>query len=200
MSLLLETIKIENRSFRNAEFHNQRMNRARKDLFGITSKVDIHELIKIPKGMGMGTFKCRILYDDKIREIQLLPYQTRSINSLKLVVDNDIDYQYKYSDRSLLENLLLKRDTCDDILIIKNGCVSDTFSANILFQSHEGHWFTPDTPLMRGTMRQFLLDEGRISEKRIRPENFDSYTQVRLVNCLMDMETGPSFPIKNIHP
>lgn len=199
MSRLLETIKIEDRVIRNAEFHNLRMNRTRKELFGIASDVDICRIIKIPIEMGMGIFKCRILYDKIIREVQVLPYRARPISTLKLVVDDSIDYRYKYADRGSLENLLLQIGGCDDILIVKNGCISDTSFTNIVFQAADGSWVTPDTPLLRGTMLQFLLKEGKISEKRIRAENLAEYTEARLINCMMDLESSPSIPIKNIH-
>ena len=200
MSLLLETIKIEDRQIRNADYHNRRMNRSRQELFGISSELDILRIIKIPIGMGMGIFKCRILYDNMLREVQVLPHRPHSIRSLKLASDNGIDYRYKYADRSRLEKLLSQKGTCDDILIIKNGCITDTSYTNIIFRAANSAWVTPDTPLLRGTMRQFLLDEGKISEKRIRVEDLADFTQSRLINCMMDLESGSTIEITDIIP
>ena len=146
MSLLLETIKIEDRQIRNADYHNRRMNRSRQELFGISSELDILRIIKIPIGMGMGIFKCRILYDNMLREVQVLPHRPHSIRSLKLASDNGIDYRYKYADRSRLEKLLSQKGTCDDILIIKNGCITDTSYTNIIVRAANSAWVTPDTP------------------------------------------------------
>ena len=134
-----------------------------------------------------------------IREVQVLPYRERPISTLKLVVDDSIDYRYKYADRGSLENLLLLKGDCDDILIVKNGCISDTSFTNIVFQAADGSWVTPDTPLLRGTMLQFLLKEGKISEKRIMLENLAEYTKARLINCMLDLDSSPSIPIKSIH-
>ncbi len=198
MSLLLETIRIEDRGVRNADFHNRRMNRARKELFGIASDLDVRNIISIPAGMGMGVFKCRILYDDSIRDVRILPHLPRVVDSLKLVYDDRIDYSYKYADRRRLEDLLSRKGDCDDILIVKNACISDTSFSNIVFQTGEGTWITPDTPLLNGTMRQFLLEEGRITERRTGVEDLGRFRQARLVNCMMDLDSGPVIGIPDI--
>ena len=200
MPLLLETIRIESRQIRNADWHNRRMNTARKDLFGIRSELDIRTIIKIPIGMGMGLFKCRILYDNTIREIQILPHHPRPVSSLKLVMDDSIDYRYKYADRSHLEKLLLQKGSCDDILIVKKGYITDTSFSNIVLQAPDGSWITPDTPLLNGTMRQFLLDGGKISEKSIMVQDLAAYSQARLINCMMDLESGYSIGMADIIP
>ena len=200
MSLLFETIRIEDRRIRNAEYHNRRLNKARADLFGVAAEVDICRLIKIPIGMGMGIYKCRLTYGEKIRDIELGPHTPRVVKSLKLVEDNHIDYSYKYFNRSRLDDLMSKKMNCDDILIIKNGCITDTSFTNIIFQSPDGSWATPDTPLLKGTMRQFLLEDGRISEKRIRVDDLGNYSQSRLINCMMDMETGHTVEMSEIIP
>jgi 4-amino-4-deoxychorismate lyase len=200
MSLLLETICIENRQIRNPEYHNRRLNSARRDLFGIRSELDVRTIVKIPIGMGMDIFKCRILYDNRIREIQILPHHPGQVGSLKLVKDESIDYRYKYADRKKLENLLRQKDDCDDILIVKNGCISDTSYSNIVFRTPTGTWVTPDTPLLRGTMRESLLQEGQISERRIRTEDLSDYTEARMINCMMDLATGSVIRMNNIIP
>ena len=200
MSLLLETICIEYRQIRNPDYHNRRMNSARKDLFGIRSELDIRTIIKIPIGMGMGLFKCRILYDNRIREVQVLPHHPKPVRTLKLVMEDSIDYRYKYADRKRLESLLLQKGICDDILIVKNGCISDTSYSNIIFRTAGGTWVTPDTPLLRGTMLQYLLEEGEISEKRIVVEDLTAYTEARMINCMMDLESGSVIDMNHIIP
>ena len=198
MVTLLETIRIEDRQIKNAEFHNQRMNRSRADLFGLTSDLDISLIIKIPVGMGMGVYKCRILYDKVIREVQVLPHKSKPVKSLKFIEDNKIDYKYKYADRSRLEGLLSLKGDCDDILIIKDGCITDTSYSNIIFQAEDGKWLTPDTPLLKGTMRQLLLENGVISEKRIIPADLQHFTLARMINCMMDIESGNAIEIGDI--
>ena len=167
-------------------------------LFGIPSDLDIRDLVSISIGMGMEMYKCRVTYDRMIREVQVLPYQPRSVKSLKISEDSEIEYNYKYADRSRLEELLRMKGDCDDILIVKNGCVTDTSYSNIIFQSGDGSWITPDTPLLRGTMRQFLMEEGRISEQRIMLNDLACFSRARLINCMMDMDTGPDIVMDRI--
>jgi 4-amino-4-deoxychorismate lyase len=78
------------------------------------------------------------------------------IESLKLVEDNTISYRHKYSDRSHLLELMNMRGDCDDILIVKDGYITDTSFSNIVFFDGD-KWVTPARPLLRGTMRESLL-------------------------------------------
>jgi 4-amino-4-deoxychorismate lyase len=182
----------------NAEYHNRRLNSSRRELFGIEGNIDIRDLIKIPAGMGMGTYKCRIIYDDKIREIQVLPHQPNIVRSLRIVRDDNIDYAYKYADRSRLEQLLAMKGDCDDILIVQNNCITDASYANIIFQSGTENWVTPDTPLLKGTMRQYLLEKGNIIEQRIGPGDLPGFERAMLINCMMDLENGFLIDIRDI--
>ncbi len=200
MCLLLETICIENRQVRNVEYHNRRMNRSRKELLGISPELDLRDIIRIPAGMGTGTCKCRVIYDQKVREVQILPYQPGKIESLKIVEDNEIDYRYKYADRSRLEQLLSLKGDCDDILILKDGYLTDTSYTNIVFREPDGSWVTPANALLRGTMRQHLLDRGDITEAKIKPGDLTKFNLARLINCMMDLDTGSVIEMKNIMP
>lgn len=198
MCLLLETICIENRQIRNAEYHNRRLNRSRNELLGISAELDLRHIIKIPAGMGTGTYKCRVIYDRKIREVQILPYQPGTVESLKIVEDNEIDYRYKYADRRRLEQLLSLKGDCDDILILKDGYLTDTSYSNIVFREPDGSWVTPANALLRGTMRQYLLEQGDITEAEIKPADLTKFNLARLINCMMDLDTGFVVEIKNI--
>ena len=72
----------------------------------------------------------------------------------------------------------------DDILIVRRGLLTDTSIANIaLFDGKD--WFTPKLPLLRGTCRTALIDNGIIKEKDIRPEELSSYSFVRLFNAMI---------------
>jgi len=49
-------------------------------------------------------------------------------------------------------------------------------------------------------MRQFLLDEGKICEKRIRVEDLNTFTEARMINCMMDLESGHLVEMEHIRP
>lgn len=194
---LLETIKCLDGKLLNLRWHNTRFNQARKEYFGLSTRMNLTNFVKIPVASKKGVFKCRIRYSKSIEEIEFLPHVNKITENLKLVEDNHIDYHFKYADREKLNKLFEQRDNCDDILIIKDGCITDSFTANPIF--FDGiKWWTPDTPLLPGTQRAKLLEEGKIFECRITPDDLSKYTKVGLINALQDMTQMPIINIKNI--
>ncbi|MBE9518945.1 MAG: aminotransferase class IV, partial [Bacteroidetes bacterium] len=135
------------------------------------------------------------------KEIELIefePYQAQKVRSLKMVYSDSIDYRFKYADRSELEILFQQRGDCDDILVVKKACVSDSFYANVVFWDGLA-WVTPDTPLLPGTMRASLLADGLIQESRITPEDLHRYQKLKLINAMNDLRNAPEIPLESIH-
>jgi 4-amino-4-deoxychorismate lyase len=122
-----------------------------------------------------------VTYAEQIQSIEYLPYVEKSIQTLKIVSSN-IDYGYKYANRDTL-NALLPSDA-DDILIEKEGLLTDTSIANIAFYDGK-QWFTPSTPLLKGTMRAKLLDEGFLHTRDIKVQDIRHYAQVALINAMI---------------
>jgi 4-amino-4-deoxychorismate lyase len=183
MSRLIETIQIKDGILRNMEYHNDRMNRSRKELFGSPTPLDLRQAIRIPAGMHSGLNRCRVLYRQEIEEITIEPHRPVMISSLRLVSNNDIDYTYKFEDRTILEKLYAQRGKYDDILVVKDGYITDTYYCNILL--YDGHrWKTPAAPLLMGTMRQKLLDEGLIEAEGIKKSDIRHFKKACLVNAL----------------
>jgi 4-amino-4-deoxychorismate lyase len=198
MSLFIETIQILHGELNNLVFHQERFERTRLQALRLKKHPLLSEVIQIPTGLEQGIMKCRVLYDKDIVLIEYEPYQVRELHSLKMVYSDSIDYGFKYANRSELEELFRQREDCDDILVIKNGCVSDSFYANVVFWDGEG-WITPDTPLLPGTMRASLLRKEEIRECRIRPEDLAGYQKTKLINAMNDLENAPEIPMKSIH-
>jgi 4-amino-4-deoxychorismate lyase len=67
---------------------------------------------------------------------------------LQLVTDNEIEYTHKTTDRNALNRLFEQRKKADDIIIVKNGQLTDSLFANLVFESHTGELFTPKNPLL----------------------------------------------------
>ncbi|MDP2338628.1 MAG: aminotransferase class IV family protein [Bacteroidota bacterium] len=197
MCQLVESLKLKNGIVQNLEYHQRRMNRSMNELFPGAGKINLAEAISIPENCQSGLFKVRILYGRFIEKIEIEPYTFRTIQSLKVVHHESIDYHLKYTDRHILQELFAQRGNCDDIIILKNGLVSDSFAANLLFFDGE-KWFTPTVPLLKGTKRQLLLDRGIISEKDIREEDIRSYQKIGLINAMIDMDEMPVINIDRI--
>lgn len=197
MSPLLETIKCENGVLHHLKWHNARFNRSRKIYFGMNEVIDLAKIIEIPEQAKTGLFRCRVTYSAQMEKMEFSTHLYRKIKKLKLVEDNSIDYRFKYADRSHLQLLFEKRGDCDDILIIKNGFITDSYSANPVFFDGK-NWWTPDTPLLPGTQRARLLYERKISACRITPDDLSEYKTVHLINAMQDLDSFPGIPIKNI--
>ena len=198
MCLLLETIKIVDGEIQNLEYHNRRFNSSRRALFSSTVDLDLSSLIRIPEDLGNAIFRCRVLYRHKVESVEFIPHKPRTIKCLKLLTVDDIDYSFKYADRDQLESLYARRGDCDEILIVKGGFITDTSSGNIVFQLSDGAWVTPDTPLLKGTMRMFLLETGQIRETVLRPADLGRFNAARMINCLRGLEEGPPIEMDRI--
>lgn len=198
MYQLVETIKVENGMLLNISFHNDRMIRSLYELFGAKNELDLEKIINVPSFARKGVYKCRVEYDDKITIIEFLPYTIRSVRSLKMIVDDNISYSYKYIERDNIHKLVEMRGDCDDILIIKNGMVTDTSYANVVFRDISGKWVTPSTYLLPGTRRANLLKNGRINETIITYKDLNKYTEVKLINAMIGPEDAEGIPVANI--
>jgi 4-amino-4-deoxychorismate lyase len=180
LPLLLETIKIEDGEVSDLSYHQARCDKSRKALFNSTDRLDLSSLIQAPP---KGLYRCRILYDEKIHSIEYIPYSPKEIHTLK-IVSSDLEYDHKYANRDALNKLLQTHTDADDILIEKEGYLTDTTIANIAFYDGK-QWFTPEKPLLKGTMRAKLLDVGFLHTRKIKKEEITDYTHVALMNAMI---------------
>jgi len=199
MSLLFESIRLEDGVLCNLEFHNERMMRSVYKVFGKKSDIDLRSIISIPSFARSGLFKCRIEYDTIIGEPEFIPYSIRTIRSLKIITSDYIDYSFKFTDRTALNDLYLLKEDCDDILIVKNGRITDSSFANIIFQRSDKKWVTPSKPLLRGTRISSLVAAGIVSEVNIYLPEMRNYIAARLVNAMMGMDDCPDIPVGSIY-
>lgn len=196
---LLETIRFENGKFENLDFHQKRMNLSRKALFGCKISISLPEILKhhIKDKPAKGLFKCRLIYSNQIEKVELIPYSIPKINSLKMVFDDQISYAYKFLDRTSLDKLYDQKGKCDDVLIVKNGLISDTSYANIIFYNGT-NWITPEKPLLNGTQRAALLEKEMINTADIRPLGLIHFEKARLINAMIRFEDKMDIMISNI--
>jgi 4-amino-4-deoxychorismate lyase len=198
MCPLFETIKCSDGKLFNMEFHQSRFEKSCVDYFGIQPNIYLMENIEIPAFAKNGLFRCRVTYSTQIEKIEFIPHHYREIKSLKLIEDNDIDYRFKFDDRERLNLLFEKRGICNDIIIVKNGRITDSTFANIVFFDGE-KWWTPDSPLLQGTQRAKLIGLGKISECRITPKDISIYSKAGLINALNDLNEMTQIAIHNIY-
>jgi 4-amino-4-deoxychorismate lyase len=191
MYRFIESLRIEKHRPQHLGWHNKRLNETRQHFFGPVPEIDLEERLILPEKMDDGIYKCRILYGEKIEEVAFQLYQPRSIKTLRLVKDDHVDYTYKYEDRRLFEHLMAQKGDADDILIVKNGCMTDTSFSNIAFFDGK-NWYTPDTFLLNGTCRQRLLADGTLQEARITLANLPAFSLVKPINAMLEPDKTPS--------
>ena len=194
MCLLFETIRIYDGLPINLEWHEARMNLSRLELWNLHKSQFLSEIIKVPEGLKTGLVKCRLTYGAQIESVTYQAYIKRPVNSLKLIESNDIDYHLKKFDRSILNDLFSCKGYCDEIIIIKNGFVTDTSISNLIFFDGK-NWVTPQNPLLNGTCRQRLLKEGKISEKQLLVEDLWHFSGLKLINAMCFPEEEAMIPM-----
>ena len=198
MSLLVESIKVKEGRLFNINFHSDRFNTSRKELFGIGLPVDLSTKITIPAYANKGIYKCRIEYNQHIRNIEFIPYELKQVRTLRLVEAGELEYRYKFVDRRGLDSLFNQKRECDDILIVKDGRITDTSYANIVVRGTDKQWYTPATYLLPGTKRAYLIDKGLVKEKEITPASLKRFIELRMINSMMDINDTPGIPVRTI--
>ncbi len=193
----LETIKLVDGKFMHSEFHLQRMRQTMKDIFHLPVADTFIQNLIVPQEMRQGVVKCRLLYDSSIFEADFQHYTSRKISFLKLVDGQGIDYSRKYADRSSLTKLLQDKSSCDDVLIVKNGRITDTSYSNVVLSDGSGY-YTPISYLLNGTCRQRLLVEGKIIQVDLSVGDLSSFEKIYLINAMLDLEDGVNIPVSNL--
>lgn len=199
MSLLFETICVRDGVLQNLDFHNERFNRSRKELFGANRTIDLGSFVCVAPAYRQGIYKCKLIFDKKIQDIIIEPYTPKFLERLYCVQTTDLDYAYKYLDRSALDNLKkdLPKPEQEDIIIVKNGEITDSSYANLLFWDGS-KWLTPEKPLLAGTKRAKLLSENRIFAQKIQLEDLPNFSKVMLINAMLDFDENRALEIGKV--
>jgi 4-amino-4-deoxychorismate lyase len=191
MYRFIESIRLENHRLQHLDWHNKRLSETRKHFFPSAAELDLHDCLVLPSNLDDGVYKCRVVYGEEIVDVTFQPYLPKSVHALKLVIDDHADYSYKFENRAKLEFLLTQKGEADDILIVRDNCITDTSYSNIaLFDGL--HWYTPDTYLLNGTCRQRLLAEGILRETPITLHNLARFEEIRPINAMLVLERTPS--------
>ncbi len=194
--MFLETICIKNSIVQEIEAHRERMRQTALH-FGFFAPELPDLSARIPPELAESNkIKCSVVYHKEIISVRYSDYRPKTINSLKLV-EADLDYSFKYSDRAALKALLQEKGDCDEVLIVKNNCITDTSFSNVFFRK-ENEFFTPDTYLLNGIKRQKLLLEKRICERPITVDDLRYFDKIYLINAMLDIEDGVGLSVEKI--
>ena len=195
---LFESICVENYQIKLSEFHQKRMDDSYLKFFDAKNKWSIKKIFKSLKIESNHKYKLRINYSDTKYSISLKKYLNKKITSLQCVELNDYSYDLKYTDRSVINKSYESKSLCDDILIIKNGFVTDSSYCNIVF--FDGlRWVTPEYPLLKGVQRNFLLSNKKIFEKKIKVSEISKYRSFVLINSMIEFNINHALNINKIN-
>lgn len=225
MCLFIETIRVEDGTVYNIDYHTERLNRTRAAFWKDCAPLDLREFVSLDSLQSSqqslqspqssqslqfsqssqfsralsplhslqstqslaGIHKCRVLYGREIEEITCTPYQMREVSSLRLIAADTVDYTYKSANRDELNALYARRGVADDVLIVKDGFLTDTSIANVaLYDEKMEMWCTPSRPLLRGTKRAELIDKKIIVEREIPQSHLGEYSKIMLFNAMID--------------
>ena len=196
MSRLIESVKLLDGKFYNLAAHEQRMAASLHALYGSCDAIGLERYLRGFAYPHQGLYKCRIVYDNIDREVTFDLYEARKVNRVKLVEDNAVSYPFKFVDRANIDRLFGQRGDCDDVLIVKDGWVTDCSFSNIAF-GKGGEWFTPRWPLLKGTMRQKLIAENKIQPREILAQDIRSFNTFKIMNAMLEFDS-PEIEVSDI--
>ena len=174
-----ETIKCDDYEIYNLSYHNKRVSNT------VFLNLDLNEYIYAPNEKLL---KCNVIYNEEgIQEVNFDEYKKRDIKSFKIVYDNHINYTKKSTNRDDINALFSQKEKADEIIIVKNGLVTDTSIANIAIFDGTS-WLTPQKPLLKGTTRDRLLEEKELIETTISVEMLLKSEKIALLNAMIGMD------------
>jgi 4-amino-4-deoxychorismate lyase len=181
MSRFIESLAFEGGTYPLIKWHQQRLVETFEAFFPKMRPLNLAEILPVIDSGDL--HKVRLVYDGKNYQTEYASYLRPKIKTIKIVSAKDVDYRFKYEDRSLLSRLYTQRGIADDVLICVDGKITDTYYTNVCFWDGQ-HWYTPHTYLLNGVMRQKLLSESKITEREIKVSEIQNYKKASLINAL----------------
>lgn len=189
--MFFETIKVLDGRIANLELHMARLTKTMRHFFPHSALPDIS--LNVPAERQKGLYRCRITYAQEIERIEFIPYTRRKIATIALVDAPTLRYSWKFCNRNELDDLK-KASGHDEVIIVKDGAVTDTTFSNLVFENSKG-LFTPRSFLLPGVRRTALLCGGIVRETQITVNDLYGYQRVFLINAMLGLEDRMSFSI-----
>lgn len=200
MEVFLESIRCWDGELQALAAHQARVDRTFARFFLDSPPLSLLDLA-VPDHARRGLYKCRLTYGPDLLSLDFEPYQPRAIQCVQLVDSCGLRYDYKWANRSGLQALLEQRGAADDVLIVRDGLLTDSSYANVaLYDGRE--WHTPREPLLMGTQREGLIASGQLVPRDIRVQDMSGYRALRLFNAMLPWSEAlqPTHILKNDEP
>jgi 4-amino-4-deoxychorismate lyase len=192
-----ESIAIVQGKPRNLFFHQARIERTFKHFFPKDEAHHLEYLLFKQKFVDAPLVKCKFTYNENRFAFYQLKYIPKTFKRFILIRDDHIDYPFKLTERTALDNHLKKIPAEHQYIIIKKNLVTDSSYSNLIF--YDGYrWLTPAKPLLAGTMRASLLAEWKIHDEHIESRNLHLFKKFKLINALNSFEDAKEYSINLI--
>ncbi len=183
MFRFLESICFKDGAYQLLDYHQLRVNTTFNHFYPDSPPPKLSNIL--PELSGEDKRKVRLRYDGKDHDISVNHYVPKPISKLRAVESAKLEYSFKYLNRENLNELLNPEKENEDIIIVRDGQITDSSYSNLIFKQGDT-WFTPNAYLLNGIKRQSLLDKKEIIEKEIRLQEVINYTEVGLINAMLD--------------
>jgi 4-amino-4-deoxychorismate lyase len=197
MSQFFESICVKNGVAENLSFHQARVQKTLQAFDAFQNNISLEAIVQQLTLPTIGLFKLRISYDlNGNHEAKQTPYQYKQINQFALVDIKGCRYDYKYENRDWINEFLIQSGT-DEIIMHDDGWIKDCSYTNIVFFDG-ANWVTPESPLLPGTQRAKLIQEGVILPKALHVKDLSGFVKFKCINAMMHWETAVEYSVKLI--
>jgi 4-amino-4-deoxychorismate lyase len=188
--MLFETCLVVDGEVQNRADHNERVARSSLALWGHKIELPWDTLesdLRVDDEIQPGQVRLRVEYDKTgVIRVDNRPY-FKSVMALVRVFETFLTYEHKFADRGDLEAIYKHRGLAHDVLMVIDGLVTDTTTANVAMFDGKS-WFTPRKPLLLGTCRARMLRQGLLKETDITEEQIRGAQSVVVMNALRGVQ------------
>lgn len=194
---LFETIAVEHFEPQLLQYHQQRMDDSFLRYFHLENPYQLSKVFRSEQIVSDGVLKWRVEYGSQGFRSTIEPYSPRMIRRVKLVeIDPDFDYSMKFSDRAYFDLLKKRNPGYDELILLKNGQLTDSTYSNLILEAvSDGRLYTPSTPLLHGTQRQYLIDTVKVIPIPISIGQLPEFHKIYFVNAMLPLPHAPSLDI-----
>lgn len=197
MCQLFETIKIQNGTSQNFEYHIHRVRKTRAKLFGCEFVSDFEELLNGINTNTSNIYKLKVIYNNKIISYEITEYSMLNKSFIKFFDLPNFEYQFKFTNRNKFEEIEKQLKGNEIGVITQNGYLTDATYANVvLFDG--SNYYTPKNCLLEGTKRQRLLNENRIKPTLIHINELNKFEYLQIINAMIDLEDNIKISLNSI--
>jgi 4-amino-4-deoxychorismate lyase len=116
----------------------------------------------------------------------IAPFIKRVIRKVGLIGLTHEEYPFKFRDRNWIDQIRNAYPDFDEIIMTKNGLITDSLWANLAFFDGS-NWFTPENSLLAGTKQALLLDQNQLTYRAIKRYEIGDYQTISFINALYNL-------------